>query len=270
VKVAFQGEHGAYSEEAATRYPGTTKTLPSATFAYALDNVVCDRAERAIIPVENSTEGSVGEANDAIRAKRETLHIIGETYLHIKHCLIGNTDDISRIDTIYSHPQALGQCRRFVSRYMTIPTHDTAGGVRIIVEDGSENVAGIASRQAAEYYNRTVISDDISDIKHNYTRFVVLERRDSSSLESGNKASITFTLPHKPGSLHRALEKMLPVNLTRIESRPDRTGGWRYVFFADFVGEAGTLHTIIDSLREECVTLDVLGSYQAAPVEPLP
>lgn len=267
MRVAFQGEHGAYSEEAAIQYLGTVETLPSATFADALDSVGRGHVERAIIPVENSTEGSVGEANDAIRAKREALHIVGETYLHIKHCLVGNTGDISRIDTIYSHPQALGQCRRFVSVYRTIPTHDTAGSVRIIAEDGSDNVAGIASRRAAEHYRRTVISDDISDIKHNYTRFVVLERRSTSLQEDGDKVSVTFTLPHRPGSLHRALEMLLPVNLTRIESRPDRTGGWSYVFFADFVGDAGTLDTVVDGLRAECVTLDVLGSYRAAPFE---
>ena len=267
VKVAFQGEHGAYSEEAALRYLGAVETLPSATFANALDSVGRDHAQRAIIPVENSTEGSVGEANDAIRAKRGVLHIVGETYLHVKHCLVGNTDDISRIGTIYSHPQALGQCRRFVSGYRTIPTHDTAGSVRIIAEDGSDSVAGIASRQAAEHYNRTVISDDISDIKHNYTRFVVLERRGASPQEGSDKISVTFTLPHRPGSLHRALEMLLPVNLTRIESRPDRTGRWSYVFFADFVGGAGTLDTVIDGLRGECATLDVLGSYRAAPFE---
>ncbi|MBI1658144.1 MAG: prephenate dehydratase [Thaumarchaeota archaeon] len=267
MRVAFQGEYGAYSEEAAIRYLGTVETLPSATFVDALDSVERDHAERAIIPVENSTEGSVGEANDAIRAKRETLHIVGETYLHVKHCLVGNTDDISRIDTIYSHPQALGQCRRFVSGYRTIPTHDTAGSVRIIAEDGSDRVAGIASRRAAEHYDRTVISDDISDIKHNHTRFVVLERRGASPQEGGDKVSVTFTLPHRPGSLHKALKRLLPVNLTRIESRPDRTGGWSYVFFADFVGEARTLDTVVDGLRGECATLDVLGSYRAAPFE---
>ena len=267
MRVAFPGEHGAYSEEAAIGYMDTVEMLPSATFADALDSVGRDHAERAIIPVENSTEGSVGEANDAIRAKRDMLHIVGETYLHVKHCLVGNTDDISRIDTIYSHPQALGQCRRFVSRYRTIPTYDTAGSVRIIAENGSDSVAGIASRRAAEHYNRTIISDDISDIKHNYTRFVVLERRGASPQEDGDKISVTFTLPHRPGSLHKALERLLPVNLTRIESRPDRTGGWSYVFFADFVGEAGTLDTVVDGLRTECVTLDVLGSYRAAPFE---
>lgn len=266
MKVSFQGEYGAYSEEAARQHQDTTETLPSASFTDALEHVERGHTERAIIPVENSTEGSVGEANDAIRSKRDTLHIVGETYLHIRHCLIGNTDDIAHIDTIYSHPQALGQCRKFVSRYKTIPTHDTAGSVRIIAENGSHRVAGIASRRAAEHYNKNIISDDIADIKHNYTRFVLLARRGASAPSYTNKTSITFTLPHKPSSLYRALEKLQSVNLTRIESRPDRTGRWSYVFFADFVGECN-YHVVIDDLRHECVTLDVLGSYKAAPFD---
>ena len=269
MRVSFQGEYGAYSEEAARKYPGTVETVPAATFIDALRLVERGNTERAIIPVENSTEGSVGEAYDAIRLKMEEVCIVGETYLHIRHCLIGNTDDISRIDTIYSHPQALGQCRRFVAKYRTIPTHDTAGGVRIIAENGSPNLAGIASRQAAKYYNRTIVRENISDISHNYTRFVVLERH-NASLQDGNKTSITFTLPHKPGSLYNALERLLPVNLTKIESRPDRTGGWSYIFFVDFVGDSKVRNAVIDSLRKKCSTLNILGSYRPAPFEPPP
>ena len=267
VRASFQGEHGAYSEEAALEYPGITDTLPSSTFAEALRRVESGGAERAVIPVENNTEGAVGEANDAIRSMRNALHIVGEAHLRIRHCLIGNTDDISRIRTIYSHPQALGQCRMFVSKYVTIPTQDTASSVRIIAEDGSKDIAGIAGRQAAEYYGRAVIRDDISDIRHNYTRFVVLERRGEPTPDH-DKVSVTFTLPHEPGSLHGALESLQSVNLTRIESRPDRTGSWAYVFFADYMGDAETLDRATGNLRERCATLDVLGMYSAARFKP--
>ena len=263
MKVAFQGERGAYGEEAALQSLGGVETLPRATFGGALDSVADGRAERAVIPLENVIEGSVGEANDALRERCGALRIAGETHLRVRHCLIGNTDDISRVDIVYSHPQALGQCRKFISGYRTVSAPDTAGGVRMITEMGSDGVAGIAGRRAAEIYGRTVLATDIGDIHHNHTRFAVVARRGAAPPRR-DKASVAFTLPHAPGSLHRALGALARVNLTRLESRSDRTGEWAYVFFADYAGPAGALDAATDGLRDMCEAVDVLGTYRAA------
>ncbi len=253
--IAFQGERGSYSEEAA----GTTNTKQCGTFTEALESVLDGTADQAIIPIENSTEGSVGEANDAIYDMRKHIHIIRELYHPINHCLIG-LGNVSEIDTIYSHPQALGQCRKITSLYKTIPAHDTAGGVRIIKEKNDRSMAGIASRRAAEFYNMNILKYDINDISDNYTRFLLVEQGPHNTSPQPNmKTAITFTLSHKPGSLCDILELLRSTNITRIESRSGRTGSWEYVFFVDFVGELGDL--VINSIRQRCRSLDVLGTY---------
>ena len=261
--IAFQGEHGAYSEEAAVRHFGTIKTLPCRTFLNALECVERKDVTYAVIPLENSIEGTVGESNDMIRSKNGTLRITGEIFLNIRHCLIGNTDDISKIDTIYSHPQALGQCREFVSKYRTVSTYDTAGAVLLLKENGADNEAAIASEHAAAQYGKTIIRKNIGDVDNNYTRFAIVQRRGTIYLNR-NKVSVSFTIPHKPGSLQRILHKMSSVNLTRIVSRPDRTGEWKYVFFMDFVGLPGTIDAVTDDIREMCESFEMLGTYAAS------
>ena len=256
--IAFQGEHGSYSEEAA----GTSDTKQCSTFGEALRSVLNGSAERAIIPIENSTEGSVGEANDAMYELKDNITVCGELYHPIKHCLIG-IGDISEVDTIYSHPQALGQCRRLTSQYKTIPAHDTAGGVRIIKEKNDRSVAGIASRRAAEFYEMNIMKYDINDISNNYTRFLLVEQG-HNSIKSGphTKTSITFTLPHEPGSLCNVLEQLRSTNMTRIESRSSRTGSWEYIFFVDFIGQLS--EDAIGALVGRCSSFNVLGTYPAA------
>ena len=261
--VAFQGEHGSYSEEAALRHFGSINTSPHRTFLDALNSVEEKRATHAIIPLENSIEGTVGESNDMIRSKSDTLRITGETFLHVRHCLIGNTDDISRIDTVYSHPQALGQCRNFVSKYRTISAYDTAGSVLLLNENNADNVAAIASEQAAAHYGKTILRKNIGDVGNNYTRFAIIQRRGLIPIRR-NKTSISFTLPHKPGSLQRVLSRMSSVNLTRIVSRPDRTGEWKYVFFVDFVGKPGILDAVTADISGLCESFEMLGTYMAS------
>lgn len=261
VRLAFQGEPGAYGEEAAMALGDHIETVPFRTFADAL-NSVGRGADGAIIPVENSSEGTVGEANDAIRSRRGDLRIVAERYHHIRHCLIGNVGDLSGIKTVYSHPQALGQCRKFVSRFDAVPYHDTAGSVRYVKESGSTSAAGIAGRRAARHYGMKLIKEDINDTEHNYTRFVVLERGpETGGPRSGHKTSIVFTLPHKPGRLHDMLWLLRRVNLTRIESRPIRTGAWEYFFFVDFVGHVDC--KTMDEVADRCTDFAVLGSYPA-------
>lgn len=258
VLISFQGEHGAYSEEAALLWNKDVKTVPSHTFADAIDQITSGDVQAAIIPVENTTEGLVSEANHTIWDRRNDIHITDEVYYHVKHCLIGNAEDMSNITTIYSHPQALGQCRKFVRPYKTVPTYDTAGSVGIIKQIGTSEVASIASKRAADYYGCHIIKQNIQDRSDNYTRFLVIKpgkwRR---STTSKGKMSIAFTLPHKPSSLYQVLGLFRHTNLTRIISLPERKVPWNYSFFLDFVGELPDL----ESIRELCVSFNVLGTY---------
>jgi len=151
-RVSFQGEPGAYSEAAAVSFfDDKIKTIPCPTFAKVLKNTEDNEGDYSILPIENSLEGSVGESNDLLLATNLTVR--GEIYHRIQHCLIG-TGSIEDIDTVYSHPQALGQCRQFIQDHSlkTVPSYDTAGSVRTIKDLNKDNIACIASRNAAEIF----------------------------------------------------------------------------------------------------------------------
>ena len=169
--VSFQGESGAYSEAAARSFFNEKiKTVPLVTFAEALKYAIIDKTQYAILPVENSLEGSVGESYDLLYST--SLYAVGEIYHKIEHCLIG-AGKISDIDTVYSHPQALGQCRQFIEKHnmKTIPAYDTAGSVKIVKELEKKNCASIASKNAAQIYQMPIISENVANDKNNYTRF---------------------------------------------------------------------------------------------------
>ena len=177
IRVSFQGERGAYSEAAAVAFFNEKiETIPLPTFANALENTQNDKSEYSILPVENSIEGSVGESNDLLYST--TLNVIGEIYHKIQHCLIG-FDSLEKIDTVYSHPQALGQCRRFIQEhnFKTVPTYDTAGSVKIIQDLNKPSIACIASRQASEIFQVPIITEEIADNPNNNTRFLILSKK---------------------------------------------------------------------------------------------
>jgi len=265
--VSFQGERGAYSEAAAIAFFGHgMHTVPCATFADALGSTVRQETDYAILPVENSIEGSVGESNDLLYST--ALKAVGETYYKVEHCLIG-TGGPDEVDTVYSHPQALGQCRRFIqSRSMkTVPTYDTAGSVQIIKEINRKNVACIASKQASEIHQVPVIEGSIADNTSNYTRFLILAREKSDDVKN-NKTSIIFSVRHERDALYRIMEKFHEggINLTKIESRPTKSAAWEYNFYVDFEGnesDPGTAETI-GKIRCEALSFKSLGSYRAA------
>ena len=161
-KISFQGEYGAYSETAARRFfKNDIESAPCRTFHDALDKTESGNSDYAVLPVENSIEGSVGQSFDAILSSN--LYAVGEIYLEIHHCLISN-GKIDEIDTVYSHPQALGQCSNFIqkSSLKTVPTYDTAGSVKIIKDLNEKNVAAIASKNAAEIYSMPIIQEAVS------------------------------------------------------------------------------------------------------------
>jgi chorismate mutase/prephenate dehydratase len=269
VAVAFQGEPGAYSEEAALRFFGkSTKGVPRETLDGAFEAVQNGEAPFVIVPVENSLEGSVTRAYDLLLDS--PLMICGETELRISHCLIAvQGATLDTIKFVYSHPQALGQSRSFLSHLKAeiIPASDTAGSVKMIKEQGKLDSAAVASLRAAELYGMTIIAKEIEDNPHNFTRFFVLSKEDSPPTDN-DKTSIVFTLKHKPGALYDCLREFAErkINLTKLESRPTRHQVWEYNFYMDFSGhrEEKGIAEALKALEEHAVFVKILGSYPKA------
>jgi prephenate dehydratase len=267
IHVSFQGERGAYSEAAARAFfKSEIQTIPLPTFAEVLENTIQDKTEYSILPVENSLEGSVGESYDLLYST--PLNAVGEIYYRIEHCLIGN-GKLEKIDTVYSHPQALGQCRNFIEKHnmKTVPTYDTAGSVKIIKELNKQNIACIASKDSSEIYNVPIIAEKIANNSNNYTRFLILSKNNKE--ETGkDKTSIIFSIKHEPGSLHRIIENFYNynVNLTKIESRPTKTNTWEYNFYVDFEGHSknSRIAEMLEKINHETLFMKILGSYPSA------
>ena len=264
--VSFQGERGAYSEAAAKSFFDNIETIPFATFAEILESTSKGNSEYSILPVENSLEGSVGESYDLLYST--SLNVIGEIYHRVEHCLIG-IGKLEDVDTVYSHPQALGQCRKFIEKHnmRTIPAYDTAGSVKIIKELNKKNCACIASKTSSSIYNMPIISENIANNSNNYTRFLILSKKESTQTEN-DKTSIIFSIKHEPGSLFRIIENFHKnnVNLTKIESRPTKSNTWEYNFYVDFEGNAknSKILEMLEKIKQESLFMKVLGSYPSA------
>ncbi len=267
LSVSFQGERGAYSESAALHYfKVRIKTVSLKTFSDVLRSTDDKKTDYSILPIENSIEGGVGESYDLLY--HTPLNAIGEIYHRIEHCLIG-LSKIDEIDTIYSHPQALGQCRQFIQKYnwKSIPTYDTAGSVKLIKKMNKNNVCCIASETAAKIFDLPVIKYCIADHSNNYTRFLILSK--SQSHKTGNdKTSIIFSTLHKPGALYKIIKIFHDqnINLTKIESRPKKCNVGEYNFYVDFDGHINDqrIKTIIDDITKNTIFLKIIGSYPTA------
>ena len=269
-RISFQGERGAYSEAASVLFfEDEIETIPCSTFANALKNTENDASDYSILPVENSLEGSVGESNDLLLSTK--LHVTGEVYHRIHHCLIG-TGSIGDIDTVYSHPQALGQCRQFIQEnsLKTIPSYDTAGSVKIIKDLNKNNVACIASKDAAEIFDVPIIQEGIEDNANNYTRFLIFSKEKSNTTEN-SKTSIIFSVKHESGALYQIINEFYQqkINLTKIESRPNKNTAWEYNFYVDFEGhqDDSTIKDVLQKLRDNTTFLKILGSYPIAKLD---
>ena len=269
-RVSFQGERGAYSEAASISFFGNEiEAIPCFTFADALKNTENGESDYSILPIENSLEGSVGESNDLLLSTE--LSVIGEIYHRIHHCLIG-TGSIGDIDTIYSHPQALGQCRQFIQKnsLKTIPSYDTAGSVKIIKDLNKNSAACIASKNAAGIFDVPVIQEGIEDNTNNYTRFLVFSKEKSVKSEN-SKTSIIFSVKHEAGALHQIIKEFYQhkINLTKIESRPNKNTAWEYNFYVDFEGhqDDSTIKDVLQKLRDNTTFLKILGSYPIAKLD---
>jgi prephenate dehydratase len=266
LSVAIQGERGAFSHQAALAALGPgIEVLPRASFDELFDSVVDGLADRALVPIENSLHGSIHENYD--RLKSRPLHIVGETQLRIRQCLIARPgSSLAMIRRVASHPVALAQCRRFFAerpQVEAVSAYDTAGAVQDLMKGGLATQGAIASRLAAELYGASVLLDGIEDDPENYTRFLLLAR-EAGSLEVANKTSIVFVLDNKPGSLYRALGVFASreLDLSKLESRPLRGHPWEHAFYLDVLGDPlGTVGQALEELGRSCRELRVLGSY---------
>ena len=265
MKVAFQGEPGAYSEQAVFNYFGSVETQSCVSFDVVFDSVVSDACEFGLIPIENSLAGSIHQNYDLLL--RHDLHIVGEYPLRVQHCLIALPGvKKENIKKAISHPQALGQCAAYL-RNLGIKTesvYDTAGSVKMLKESGARDTAAIASRRAAEIYGMQILEEGIEDNSENYTRFLVISKQ-AIPPEGEAKTSIVFTLKNQPGALFKALSvfALRDIDLTKIESRPLQGKPWEYLFYIDFIGAAHeeTARKAMDHLSEYALMLRVLGSY---------
>jgi chorismate mutase/prephenate dehydratase len=269
VKVAFQGERGAYSESAVYQFFGPKMQVnPCRDFKDVFDSVYTRETKHGVVPVENSLEGSITQNYDLFQ--KYDLKVCGEVIVKIEHCLIANPDvALEDIKVVYSHPQALGQCQSFLEDFERelIPTYDTAGSVKMIKEKGLRNAAAIASQRAAELYGMQILVKDIADNPENYTRFFVLSDEDSAPTGK-DKTSIIFSAAHKPGSLYHALNEFAKrdINLTKIESRPTKQTAWEYNFYLDFEGHRteGRCAEALKALGNYATFVKILGSYPKA------
>jgi prephenate dehydratase len=265
MKVAYQGEPGAYSEQAGYEYFDSPEMMPQNSFDDVFTVVSSGKCDSGLIPIENSLAGSIHLNYDLLL--RHKLFIVGEFYLPIRHCLIGFPDaTLADIKRVISHPQALGQCADHLRDLGvdTEPVYDTAGSVKILKSSAERSTAAIASKRAAEIYEMKVLQESFEDNPENYTRFLEIKLEPMKS-GSNAKTSIVFTLKNQPGALYQALSVFAAqdIDLTKIESRPLVGKPWEYLFYMDFVSTKGSesAQQALENLRELAIMLRILGTY---------
>jgi len=269
VKIAFQGERGAFSEDAALKLFGKDiDFLPCIHLRDVFKAVSEDDASFGVVPVENSQAGSINETYDLLLA--HSLNIFAETILKISHCLMALPgQSLSDIKTVYSHPQALAQCEEFLSTLKVdiIPSYDTAGSAKKIKERQLLQCAAIASKGAADIYALEILAPEIETNVNNYTKFFAISKQKSKPAQK-NKTSLVFATKNTPGTLYSVLGTFASrnLNLTKLESRPSRSKPWEYYFYADFEGHTDSeiYQGIMKELKPKTTFVKVLGSYPQA------
>lgn len=273
--VAFQGERGAFSEEAARLLAGAKiDVLPCPRFEDVFHSLKRGAASAAAVPIENSLAGSVHENYDHLL--NFEFSIVAETSLRIVHHLMAPKNvPFSRIKQVYSHPVALNQCLDFFARnpqLERVPFYDTAGSAKMIMEQLRPDAAAIASATAAEIYGARILRRSIESDRRNFTRFFLLRKPEDNTRRTVRartgtawKTSIVFSTRNSPGALFRSLAAfaLRDLNLTKIESRPLRGKPWEYLFYVDFLGrdDAVAARNALNQLREIADFVRVLGSY---------
>jgi prephenate dehydratase len=275
--VSFQGELGAFSQVAAQALAGEDAVpVPLPTFQEVFEFVASGKCQTAVIPIENTLHGSIHENYDHLL--RFDLAIRGETFVRIVHNLIAppgvRLRDIKRI---YSHPVALNQCRHFLDSHpeaQRVPFYDTAGSVKMLMNERLSDAGAIASATAAQIYGAKILRKSIEDDRENYTRFFLLERpgrakKASAPVENTKfKTTLVFTVRNVAGALFRSLSAfaLRDLNMTKIESRPLRGKPWEYLFYLDFIGHKDdpVSKNALGHLAELADTLKILGCYPVA------
>jgi prephenate dehydratase len=276
MSVAYQGEPGAFGEEAVLGWFGEGATpVPVSTFSAVCAAVESGATLSGVLPLENSLAGTVGDALDALAVG--SLRVVGEVLLPIRHQLLVLPGvGLDQVERVNSHWQALAQCERFLADrgWRPIPAADTAGAARELAALGDRMAAAIASRAAAERYGLEIAAADIQDSDHNVTRFAVLVASTAPTPNAtgalaprggGRETLLTFETGHRPGDLYRALGAFAEagINLSRIESRPSGDGPWRYRFLVQVGGDADVepLRGALIGLRAHARSMRVLGSF---------
>jgi len=236
MRIAYQGEPGAYSEAAGLKFKDSALMMPHPAFEDVFKAVVGGGATHGILPVENSIGGSIHRNFDLL-AEFE-LSIVGEVELLVEHCLLAypgtKREELRRI---YSHPQGLAQCEQFLRalpHVEIVATYDTAGSAKLIRDGALKDTAAIASARAGEIFGLSVLESGIQDFKLNLTRFIIVARQ-AETPQDADKTTILFALPNEPGALFKGLSvfALRDIDLTKLESRPIRGRPWEYMFYAD-------------------------------------
>jgi chorismate mutase/prephenate dehydratase len=268
LKVAYFGPEGTFTHAAATKHFGhATHMLPLSTIGLVFREVEAGTANYGVVPVENSTEGVVSHTLD--RFMSSPLQIVGEVELPVVHNLVSRSLSLEHVTRVYSHQQALGQCRLWLDTHAPqaerIPVSSTAEAARLAAADA--RAAAIASEAAAERYDVPILAPRIQDGAANTTRFLIIGTQ-SPPPTGEDKTSLVISRTNQPGGLYRLLEPLARhgVNMSRIESRPSRQGMWEYVFFLDLLGHAqdAPVRQALEEIQAQASLLKILGSYPRA------
>ncbi len=265
-KIGFLGPSGTYAEEAASKIRG--ELIPFDSIMEVLDAVQNKDIDIGVVPIENSIEGPVGITLDLL-AHDYNLKIKNEIILPIRHNLLTNPEAaVDDIDTVYSHAQALSQCRKFIEKLGAKPvaTPSTSGAAEMIL--GKNNAAAVGTKRAAEIYGLKIVESNIQDYTHNLTRFVVLSKLDHVRTGHDKTSAIFSLMEDKPGGLYEVLGEFAKrdINLTKIESRPSKKKLGNYIFFIDFQGhrEDKKIKNVLNTIKNKISYAKILGSY---PIE---
>ncbi len=277
MRIAYQGEPGAYSEAAALAFAPDATPVPCRSFEDVFQAVADGTAGRGIVPMENTIGGSIHRNYDLL--VEHELPIVGEVQLKVDHCLLALPGvRLEEVRVVHSHPQALAQCERFLRGLPNVEiaaVYDTAGGAKLIREQELKHDAAIASIRAAQVFGLQVLQRGIQDFDTNITRFCVVARHPVT--EGADKTSIVFAMPSQPGALFRALSvfALRNIDLTKLESRPIRGRAWEYMFYADLAVSRDDVNCgrALVNLAEFARWVRTLGTYRASrdvssPAEP--
>jgi prephenate dehydratase len=268
IKVSFQGERGAFSEDAVISFFGEAELFPRRYIADVFEAVLGNNVDFGVVPVENSQAGSINDTYDLLLSY--PLNIFGEIHLPISHCLMALPGEtLSGIKIIYSHPQALAQCEQFLRKLKAeiVPTYDTAGSAKRIKEESLRGSAAVASKRASKIYGLEILAEGIETNPNNYTRFFVISRKKAEPIPT-SKTSLVFGTKNLPGALYHCLGAFATrnINLAKLESRPARDKPWEYIFYVDFEGHIDdqVCREAMAELKQMTNFVKVLGSYPRA------